>query len=244
MRVAIVSDVHGSLRALEAVVADIERRSPDLIVHGGDLAVNGPRPAEVIDLIRELAWPGVLGNTDEMLWRPEGLAEQEARAPKLRALLRVMFEQTAPATADLIGEQRMDWLRQLGRDWRHEDLIVLHASPEDLWRAPLSDANDGALDEMYGGLGAGVVVYGHIHHPFVRKLGNLTVANSGSVGLSYDGDRRASYLLIDDGVPYVRRVEYEFELDIADLVASGYPYSSWLTEIKRTGRYVAPRNGQ
>lgn len=232
-----------SLQALEAVVADIERQSPDLVVHGGDLAVNGPRPAEVIDLIRDLAWPGVLGNTDEMLWRPERLAEQEARAPQLRALLRVLFEHTAPATADLIGEQRMDWLRQLPQDRQHEDLIVLHASPGDLWRAPLSDANDRAMHETYGGLGAGVVVYGHIHHPFARKLGNLTVANSGSVGLSYDGDRRASYLLIDDGVPHVRRVEYKVELDIADLVASGYPYSTWLTEIKRTGRYVAPRNG-
>jgi predicted phosphodiesterase len=70
VRVAIVSDVHGSLSALDAVVTDIERRAPDLVMHGGDLVLMGPQPAEVVDRIRELGWPGVVGNTDEVLWRP------------------------------------------------------------------------------------------------------------------------------------------------------------------------------
>ena len=64
MRVALVSDVHGNLTALEAVVADIGRRGVDMTVHGGDLALMGPRPAEVVDRVRELGWPGVVGNTD------------------------------------------------------------------------------------------------------------------------------------------------------------------------------------
>ena len=55
MRVAIVSDVHGNLTAFDAVLADIERRTPDLVLHGGDLALMGAQPAEVIDRVRELA---------------------------------------------------------------------------------------------------------------------------------------------------------------------------------------------
>ena len=66
MRVAIVSDIHGNRRAFEAVLADMRQAAPDLILHGGDLAAGGAQPAEIIDQVRSLGWPGVRGNTDEM----------------------------------------------------------------------------------------------------------------------------------------------------------------------------------
>jgi len=91
-RVAVVSDIHGNLTALEAVVADLRRRGADIVVHGGDLALMGPRPAEVVDRIRELGWSGVVGNTDELLWRPGEHARQLARAPALAALLALLFD--------------------------------------------------------------------------------------------------------------------------------------------------------
>ena len=64
MRVAVVSDIHDNLTALDAVIADLRATRPDLVVHGGDLMSGGSRPAEVIDRIREMNWPGVYGNTD------------------------------------------------------------------------------------------------------------------------------------------------------------------------------------
>jgi len=73
-RLAIVSDIHGNLVALEAVIADIEAHSPDLIVHGGDLAVIGPRPAELIDRIHDLGWPGVLATINGSLYESRGAA--------------------------------------------------------------------------------------------------------------------------------------------------------------------------
>lgn len=242
MRVAVVSDVHGSLHALEAVIADLKDASPDLVVHGGDLAVNGCRPAEVIDLVGDLGWPGVLGNTDEMLWAPHRLAEQEARAPKLRQLLHVLFHQTGPATAELLGGERIDWLRQLPTVLRLENLSlsVVHASPDDLWRAPAHDSEEQVLRETYGRLGTDLVVYGHIHRPFVREVGEITVINSGSAGLSYDADWRAAYLVIDDGKPSIRRVEYDLEKEMDDLLGSNYPYAAWLAEIRKTGTYIPP----
>src|SRR5215212_2207167 len=68
MKLAIVSDVHANLIAFDAVTAAVQEESPELVVHGGDLVLNGPRPAEVVDRVRELGWPGIVGNTDEVLW--------------------------------------------------------------------------------------------------------------------------------------------------------------------------------
>jgi putative phosphoesterase len=239
MRIAVLSDVHGSLVALEAVIADIRGRSPDLIVHGGDLALSGPRPAEVVDRIRELGWPGVVGNTDELLWRPDELDRQLDAAPQLEPLLRALFEALAPATLERLGSERVAWLRSLPVEWRADGVTVLHASPDSLWRAPARDAPDDELGLVYRELGA-VVVYGHIHRPFVRKLSDSTIANSGSVGMPYDGDSRASYLLVDDGEPRVVRVPYDIEAECSDLVTSGYPEAEWLAEIRRRARYIPP----
>ena len=101
MRVAIVSDIHGNLRAFQAVLADLRQVAPDLVVHGGDLAYGGGHPAEIIDQIRSLGWTGVRGNTDEMLWAPEGLAEFAAIAPKLAPLLTILQEMIPPTLANL-----------------------------------------------------------------------------------------------------------------------------------------------
>ena len=215
MRVAIVSDVHGNLTAFEAVLAHIERQAPDLVLHGGDLALMGAQPAAIIDRVRELGWPGVVGNTDEVLWRPEEQARQEELAPKLGALLRLIFQEYAPATLELLGEERVTWLRGLPAKQRLDDLVLVHAAPGDLWRAPMPDAKDDELSAVYEPLGAATAVYGHIHRPYTRTLSRLTVANSGSVGMPWDGDPRASYLLIEDGHPNLIRVEYDVEREAA-----------------------------
>ncbi len=83
MRIAIVSDIHGNRTAFEAVLADLRETSPDLILHGGDLADGGASPAEIVDRIRELGWQGVAGNTDEMLWNPSSLAQFASQLPQL-----------------------------------------------------------------------------------------------------------------------------------------------------------------
>ena len=240
MRIAIVSDVHGNLTAFDAVLADLRRRGPDLVLHGGDLALMGARPAEVIDRVRELGWPGVMGNTDEVLWRPQEQRRQEQLAPKLAPLLSLIFQEYAPATLELLGEERVAWLRGLPGSQRLEHLALVHAAPEDLWRAPSPDAGDAELSSVYGPLDTAIAVYGHIHRPYARALGDLTVANSGSVGMPWDGDPRASYLLIEDGRPRVVRVRYDVEREAALLLGSGYPDASRLAEMRRRGAFVKP----
>ena len=240
MRVGILSDIHGNLTALDAVLADLRQQKPDLVFHGGDLALGGCNPAEVIDCIAQEGWAGVVGNTDEMLWTAEARLGLEASAPKLRPLFRVLFESCGPATRKLIGEARLDWLRRLPAELRHENWVLLHASPGNLWRAPMDTADDATLETTYKDLNAGIVVYCHIHRPFTRRVGHMTVCNCGSVGAPYDGDPRASYLIIDDGRPAIRRVKYDVEKESKRLLASDYTYKEWLAEMRRRGTYLQP----
>ena len=231
MRLAIVSDVHGNLAALDAVLEDLAAVKPDLVVHGGDLVFNGPHPAECVDRIRELGWPGVLGNTDEALWTlPATLSENSVRT----------FKVIAAATTSLLGAERVAWLKTLPLEWRDADRVaVVHAVPRDTWKVVPTEASDADLQEIYGPLAARLAVYGHIHRPFVRTVGDFTVANSGSVGMSFDGDRRAAYLLVEDGRPEIRRVGYNVRRYVADLESSGYPTSRWLIERARTATSAA-----
>lgn len=249
MRIAIIADIHGNLTALDAVLADLRRQKPDLILHGGDLPYGGSNPAEVIDCIVHEGWKGVLGNTDEMLWDTSARPALEASAPQLKPLFKVLFDLCGPATNKMIGPSRLAWLRALPtelrfEDPRHENLTLMHASPGNLWRAPMDTADDAELEKTYKQLNAAIVVYCHIHRPFIRRIGSMTVCNTGSVGSPYDGDHRASYLLIDDGKSAIRRVAYDTEKEIGRLLASDYPYKEWIAEMRRKGSYVPPQENQ
>jgi predicted phosphodiesterase len=231
LKLGIVSDVHGNLRGLEAVLADVEAVKPDLVVHGGDLVVNGPRPAEVVDRVRELGWPGILGNTDEILWQ---------LPPRLPSPVRARFERRAAATRELIGPERTGWLRGLPPEWRQPGVALVHAVPGDLWKLLGKNTADAELRSVYGPLGEPLAVYCHIHEPYVRKLDGLTVANSGSAGAPYDGDTRPSWLLIADGRVQIRRVEYDVEAAAAELRASGYPDAEDLAKSLETATFHPP----
>jgi putative phosphoesterase len=241
MRLAVVSDVHGSLTALDAVVADLDQRAPDLVLQGGDLALMGPQPAEVVDRVRELGWPGVVGNTDELLWRPDERERLLDLVPKIADVIRLLFDAYAPVTRVMLGEERLRWLRTVPAEQLVDGVLLVHASPGDLWRAPMPDADDDELERAYRREDVHTIVYGHIHRPFVRRVGDgLVVANSGSVGLPWDGDPRASYVLIEGGDPAIVRVEYDVERDAALLRTAGYPDATRLAEMRRRGRFLAP----
>ena len=238
MRRAVVADIHGNLSALEAVASDIARRGVDMVVHAGDLALIGARPADVLDRISDLCWRGIVGNTDELLWRPDQLTHQLQQAPKLKPLLRLLFETYAPATIERLGEQRIANLQSLPMQLRLDGVVLVHATPGNLWRAPMPTATEEELEDSYRALGAPLVIYGHIHRPFVSRLDGLTVANAGSVGLPWNGDPRASYLLVDDDRAEIVRVDYDIEGEIAALRASGYPDHRRISEMLRRGRFV------
>jgi len=238
VRIAIVSDIHGNRSAFEAVLADLQETSPDLVLHGGDLADSGSRPTEIVDRIRDLGWNGVLGNTDEMHSRSESLEEFVSQSSAPSSLWTAVREMTT-ATHAMLGEERIAWLRKLPRTLVQESIALVHASPGSPWRSPGPEASDAELETIYEPLDRPIVVYGHIHRSFVRSLRRrqiqeMLIVNTGSVSLSYDGDARAAYLLIDDSKPTIRRVEYDLEKELKALSDCGLPHSDWVARILRT----------
>lgn len=239
MRIAIVSDVHGNRTAFEAVLADLRQTSPDLVLHGGDLADFGANPANIVDRIRDLGWQGVIGNGEEALSTPrtlEDFAVNSSAPASLWAAIREMMT----ATRELLGMERIDWLRRLPRIHNHDRTVLVHASPDSAWRSPGPEASDAELRTVYEPLGRPVVVYGHIHRSFIRTVSTtqdarLIIANSGSVSLSYDGDHRAAYLLLDDAHPSIRRVDYNLDDEIKALYTSGLPHADWVAATLRSG---------
>lgn len=237
MRIAVLSDIHANLTALEAVISDLRTVAPDLVIQGGDVVGGGPRPAEVIDRLRDVNWPGVYGNTDEMLWKPERVSET-LQTPALAPIRDGLLAYTIPRTIAAIGEERLAWLRALPLRHSLGELSLVHATADDAWPVVPPTAGDAELERGYGTLGAKVVVYGHIHRPFVRRLAGLTVVNAGAVSLSFDGDPRASYAVIDNDHVSIRRVAYDTDAEIELLLQSDDPFRTSTIATLRTGRYA------
>lgn len=241
MRTAILSDIHGNLTAFEAVLAHIKQISPDLVLHGGDLADSGSSPVEIVDYIRNLGWPGVMGNSDEMLVRPEAL-EDFASQSSAPAALWTAIREVASATRSALGEDRLAWLRAHPLVRTQDGFALVHASPQNCWRAPAAEATDAELESVYGPLDTPLVVFGHTHYPSIRHLAGRPqlLINTGSVGLPYDGDPRASYLLLEGNIPSIQRVEYDLEKEFRALSSCGLPGAAWTAKMLRTSSPQMP----
>lgn len=241
MRVAVVSDIHGNLTAFEAVLVDIQHMSPDLVLHGGDLADGGSSPVEIVDWIREHGWRGVMGNTDEMMVRPEAL-EEFVRSFSAPVSLWDAVRGIAAGTRDVLGEERLAWIRELPMVVSESEFALVHASPQSCWHAPACEATDEELHGMYGGLGRSTVVFGHTHLPSIRNAGGALkwLINAGSVGLPYDGDPRASYVVLDEGRPEIRRVGYDVMRELKALASCGLPGAEWTARMLRTSSPQMP----
>jgi predicted phosphodiesterase len=202
VRIAILSDIHGNLPALEAVLADADTLSPDELWCGGDIGFFGPWASECIARVRAAGWPTVRGNTDVWITGdPQAVAEEDDR-DSMRRL----------AEAHAISDSDVEWLLSLPLGHSGPgSLLLVHAAPTSPFEAPLPNA-PAAEFSIYRDK-ANVVVYGHVHRAFVRRLADGTlVCNTGSVGLPMDGTT-ASYLVVDRDGPDLllrhRRVAFD-----------------------------------
>ena len=240
MRIAVVSDVHGNFGAFKAVLADLRSVSPDLVLHGGDLADSGSSPVEIVDCMRDLGWQGVLGNTDEMLICPRSL-EEFAKTSNAPVGLWNVVREIAAATRDALGPERLAWLGAMPRTLMAGPIALVHASAGSCWHNPSQEASDTDLREAFES-DQPALVFGHTHRPFVRQLAGSgqVVINTGSVGLSYDGDPRASYLLLDEELPSIRRIEYDVEAELRRLQQCRLPGAAWTAKMLLSGRPQMP----
>lgn len=174
-----------------------------------------------------------------MLATPETFEEFAIQRPKLESLWAAIREMAA-ATRAALGEKRLAWLRNLPRVQIHAAMALVHASPDSTWIAPAPEASDAEFESIYSPLGQPVAIYGHIHRSFIRRVAGMTIANTGSVSLSYDGDPRAAYLLLDDGRPTIRRVEYDMDAEIKALSSSGLPHADWVAKTLKSASPQMP----
>ena len=170
---------------------------------------------------------------------PAKLPEGHLARVGLHRIRAIVAEQIAFTLAD-IGPERLAWLRRLPLRWTAHDLGVVHSTPDSAWSTVATDAPDDTLVGTYAALATTRVVFGHIHRPFVRRLPSLVVANSGCLSLSYDGDPRASYAIVDEHGIAIRRVEYDVAREASALVSAGIPYATWMAETLTKASYVEP----
>jgi putative phosphoesterase len=206
-RVAVLSDIHGNLPALEAVLADVEQASVDAIVVPGD-TVSGPFAAEVFDLLTERGAHIVRGNADRLVLEGGEGAIGEWSAERLGDRLATVAAWPLTVELDVEG---------LGR------ALVCHATPgsDELLYTRITP--DDELAGIFSGVDADVVVCGHTHVQYDRRLaGGLRIVNPGSVGMPYEGERGAFWALLGPDVELCR-TEYDVEAATAAMRDTGAP---------------------
>lgn len=192
MRVALLSDIHGHLLALDAALRDLDGQQVDQIVCLGDIALSGPQPHACVERIRALGCPTVMGNCDDLIVR----LRQQGRAPDLmRAYARhgAWVAEIDVWSAEALTDADAAWLAALpltitlplgdGDGDADTTLHCAHGSPQSFNHRLLPTTPDAQLAAMIGVVEAKALASGHTHTPMLRQLGPLTIVNPGSVGL-------------------------------------------------------------
>jgi predicted phosphodiesterase len=228
MRIALISDIHANLPALEAVLADIEGRGDtDVTYHLGDLVGYAPWPNEVVDLLRSRGIPGVAGNYDSTTATGYEHCGCKYEDPVQAELSHLSYAWTLEHTSDaskrwLGGLPFRLEVRPRGGHLAGPTLRLVHGNPvlnTVYWTEDRSDDFCLKMAEHLGAKSGDVVAFGHTHRPWHRTLEGIHFVNTGSVGRPKDGDRRAGYVVVefdsgDTANPVtveVRRVEYDLD---------------------------------
>jgi predicted phosphodiesterase len=218
--VAALYDVHGNLPALEAVLADRAFARADAVVVGGGVAA-GPLPAEVLDRLAALVLPvrWVRGNADREVVASfdRGDTDPSLYAPDDPAARADAF------TAGRITRAHRDLLAGFEDVVRIDGALYCHGSPRRDDEIITALTSEERLTPMLDGVQEALVVCGHTHHQFDLRAGAQRVVNAGSVGMPYQGEPGAYWLLVADGEPEHRRTVYAVDAAAAAIRASGFP---------------------
>lgn len=219
MDVAVISDVHANLVALDAVLEDID--GPEEIVCAGDVIGYNPWPAECIERLRELEVPTISGNHDRMLTSGRDFGANSMAQAGIRH------------ARETCSEDELAWLEELPVERTEFDgrLKLVHGHPDapDRYTYP-EDFGPHLLGEE------GVLVMGHTHVQGAEAYEEGIVMNPGSVGQPRDRDPRAAYAVVDlDSMDVeLRRVEYDIERVVEEIEKVGLPERT--AERLRVGR--------
>lgn len=251
MRIAIYSDVHGNLTALQTVLVDIKKQAPDLIAFAGDMCWMGARPKACLELAKSETDIFVYGNTDEFIHSPRPLPDDASDEERQRW---ENFNQTAAWLREQLGPEHVGWLQRLPFSHRigstavpADDLLIVHANPLNVNGViyPTAEFQQEKLGEVQKAQGdeelrpllestsAGIIAFGHIHIPNVRHWGDMVLANISSVNLPGDGDKRAKYGLLtwrkgEGWTVEMRHVDYNLQQEREIISFVKPPNWQWL----------------
>jgi len=216
MRVAVISDIHGNLPALEVVLAEVERAKPDMIVSCGDVA-SGPMPAETIDRLVTLRNARfVRGNADDgLIDEFDGNAPRPLPGPFVDWCAKQIDRDQRDFLAAFEPTVIVDGVDGVGR------VLFCHATPRNNTDVFTAETPLERVVELFGAVDADLVVCGHTHMQFDRKVDGFRVVNAGSVGMPY-GAPGAYWAMLGPGLD-LRRTQYDREIAARRIRARDWP---------------------
>jgi predicted phosphodiesterase len=206
MRYALISDIHANLPALDAVLAEIERRrDSDVVYHLGDLVGYAPWPNEVVQRLRDANIEGVSGNYDSTVATDYKHCGCRYEDPRQEELSHVSYGWTranvSAETKAFLGELpfRLD-VKPNGGHVAGPTIVLVHGTPLNnvtYWTEDRADAFCTKMASVAGATAGDLIAFGHTHKPWHRMVDGIHFVNTGSVGRPKDGDRRAGFAVID-----------------------------------------------
>lgn len=191
-RLAVISDIHGNLPALEAVMKALRTHAPDQVVVVGDMINWGPFSAEVLEIVTAQRWSVVRGNNEYYL-----LDYQSDRMP-----VEWLRYELLPWLDDQLNKSWLGYLAGLpdSISLRFPDaptIYVTHGIPHNPWEAVFPDSREERIAEWFGDVEETTCLLGHSHVPMDRRIGRWHLFNSGSVGVPLFGKTLASFIILD-----------------------------------------------
>jgi putative phosphoesterase len=226
MRIALFSDVHANLPALESCLADIEKQNPDAIYCLGDLVGYNTWPNEVINIVRKRGIPTIAGNYDFGIGRMSDDCGCAYKTEEEKAMGKISISYTN----EIVGEEERKYLRTLPAHIKAEfqlngkklNLLLVHGSPRKINEYLFEDRDEKSLIRIMEQADADIMCFGHTHKPYHRVLnsGNKTelhfrhAINIGSVGKPKDNDPRGGYVILtineDSSIETGESIEVDF----------------------------------
>ncbi len=226
-QVAVITDIHGNLPALQAALRRIDDLGIDRIYCGGDLVGYGPHPNEVCALIAERGIPTIYGNYDYAIARDLEDCGCAYVSPHDRELGQRSVEWTLAHT----DQTSKDFMHDLPFDLRFAvgdvGVHLVHGSPRKVNEYLFEDKPDRLYERLAGAESDRVLVFGHTHKPWVREFGGVLFVNCGSVGKPKDGDPRWAFAVLrsagDDVQVTIERVAYDADAVAREVREAGLP---------------------
>ncbi|MEQ5790786.1 metallophosphoesterase family protein [Muricauda sp. NFXS6] len=219
MKIAAIYDIHGNPFALEAVLKTISGQGVDMVLVGGDV-VAGPMPKETLSLLREMEVPMsyIRGNAETDLLRHAKGEEVLGLGPRAKG--------EAVWAADCLDARDIAFIESWAETLEVNspalgDILFCHATPENDTDVFTTLTPEHKLEPIFGTLGTSMVICGHTHMQFDRKIAGVRVVNAGSVGMRFGGTG-ADWLLLDDDV-HLMHAPYDLGSAAAHITALEYP---------------------